>query len=435
MPQQEKKIELRSEELQEILGHAPGALIRWGMTVFFAIVILLLAFIWFVQYPDIIYSRVMLVTADPPVHLVASASGKIELKIHDKQAAEKGMILGVIENPAILKDVFFLDSLIKHMDKYAHARPIQIDSVTIKQSLNLGELQSPYVEFTETVEEARRFITIAIYENQKQSILINISHYRDLNSQLLQQRSILSEEFEAATTLYKGDSLLYTQNAISKFEILKSKITFLNSKSKLREIGNMIVQNKVQMAQLSSQISDSDLKHFEQRDRLENNITNTFQKLENQLVAWKQRYLIVSPIDGTVSLSKFWSDNQFVTSGEEIFTVIPGTTNIVGKIELPFAGSVKVKPDQKVRMKFDNYPYTEYGMIIGKVEAISLVPVKSSYTVEVSLSHGLTSTYKKNLPFKQEMQGTAEIVTEDKRLLTRIFNQLRILLSKVDRDQ
>ena len=64
----------------------------------------------------------------------------------------------------------------------------------------------------------------------------------------------------------------------------------------------------------------------------------------------------------------------------------------------------------------------------GFVSNISAVPVKSEdgdyYTAEIQLSNGLQTNYKKELPFNQEMQGVAEIITKDRRLIERLVDPL-----------
>jgi hypothetical protein len=44
------------------------------------------------------------------------------------------------------------------------------------------------------------------------------------------------------------------------------------------------------------------------------------------------------------------------------------------------------------------------------------------------LPQNLQSTYGKPIPFRQEMQGIAKIVTEDRRVVLRLFDQFRDLL-------
>jgi mRNA-degrading endonuclease HigB of HigAB toxin-antitoxin module len=52
------------------------------------------------------------------------------------------------------------------------------------------------------------------------------------------------------------------------------------------------------------------------------------------------------------------------------------------------------------------------------------------YTINVSLPNGLKTSYNKDLDFKAEMQGQADIITKDLRLIERIFNQFAKLFDK-----
>jgi HlyD family secretion protein len=94
---------------------------------------------------------------------------------------------------------------------------------------------------------------------------------------------------------------------------------------------------------------------------------------------------------------------------------------------LPVARSGKVKKGQKVNIYLANYPDEEFGIVKGMVEDISLVPVNDHYTLEIALPDGLLTTYKKTLPFSQEMTANAEIITEDMRLIERFVLPLKKL--------
>jgi hypothetical protein len=112
-------------------------------------------------------------------------------------------------------------------------------------------------------------------------------------------------------------------------------------------------------------------------------------------------------------------------------TIIPENEGeIIGKVQLSFQGAGKVKSGQEVNIRFDNYPYMEFGMVKGIVKSISLAPDNNFYTAEILLPDGLITFYNEKLDFKQEMQGTAEIITEDFRLLERIIRPLRYVLIK-----
>ena len=56
--------------------------------------------------------------------------------------------------------------------------------------------------------------------------------------------------------------------------------------------------------------------------------------------------------------------------------------------------------------------------------------IKGLYFVDVELPQKLITSYNKEIDFKQEMQGSAEIITEDLRLIERFFYQFREVLKR-----
>ena len=72
----EKKndIELRSEEVQEVMGEIPSWIIRWGITLLTAVVLTLVIGSCFFRYPDVISTRMTLTSHEPVAQLVARSS-------------------------------------------------------------------------------------------------------------------------------------------------------------------------------------------------------------------------------------------------------------------------------------------------------------------------------------------------------------------------
>jgi HlyD family secretion protein len=52
------------------------------------------------------------------------------------------------------------------------------------------------------------------------------------------------------------------------------------------------------------------------------------------------------------------------------------------------------------------------------------------YTLEVALPNGLTTTYGKELKFSQEMQAAADIITDDMRLIERLFMPIKKIFAE-----
>jgi len=86
---------LKSTEIDEIIGQPPHWLIRWGITVFFAILILVLTLSYFIEYPETITTPFILNADHPAIPLRIQKSGQL---IHFfKKAGEQ-----VVKNDTLL---------------------------------------------------------------------------------------------------------------------------------------------------------------------------------------------------------------------------------------------------------------------------------------------------------------------------------------------
>ena len=99
--------------------------------------------------------------------------------------------------------------------------------------------------------------------------------------------------------------------------------------------------------------------------------------------------------------------------------------HIIGKAKLEGFNSGKVKTGMKVQVRLDGFSYKEYGVLNGFVKRIANVPGQDGYEVEIDLPNNLITSYQDTISFRQEMQGTARIITEDRSLLMRILEDLR----------
>ena len=104
----------------------------------------------------------------------------------------------------------------------------------------------------------------------------------------------------------------------------------------------------------------------------------------------------------------------------------------LGKLKAPALNSGKIKVGQSVQIKLFNFPDKEFGVLRGRISNISLVPdPDGNLLIDVSLPKGLESSYKRKIPFQQEMKGTAGIVTEDLRFLERIMYQFKDIFGSI----
>jgi hypothetical protein len=157
-------------------------------------------------------------------------------------------------------------------------------------------------------------------------------------------------------------------------------------------------------------------------------INEALQLLKVALGQWQEKYLVKSPINGTITFTSFWNENQIINPGDVLATVIPeNPSRIIVRAKVPSSGSGRLRLGQEVNIKLSGYPYMEFGVIKGRISSISLVPVEDSYIAEIELINGMRTTYGRELGFINEMTGTTDIITDNSRLIYRFIKPLKAL--------
>ena len=429
--QHSRLIEIRSTEVQEIMGFIPHWIIRWGISIFFIVVGFLVLGSWFFKYPDIITSSILVTTNDPPAALVARSSGKIqELFVEDKQDVDSGDVLAIIENAAVYSDVSELKSRLVSLKEAIKSFTDSFFLTTeFRQDYSLGELQSHYEIFRKSYSDYRHFLSLSYHKTKIRSTREQLERQRIYLQQLEQQKEILEEEFQLQEQKFQRMQSLYKDGVISQNDFETAKSAFLQKRHSLEGARTRITTEKMQIAKLNDTILDLELEFSKQRKQLQLVLRQSFDNLVSQIDVWEHTYVLSAPIAGIASMTKFWSENQNVRAGDVVITIVPSKdSRIIGKLMLPIEGSGKVKTGQRVNIKFSNFPHEQYGMVAGIVMSKSLVAMDNAYMLEVELPNGLLTNYGKTLEFTQEMRGVADIITEDIRLIQRIFAPIKSLI-------
>ena len=418
-----KAIELRSEEVQEILTRVPHWMIRWGSVVVLLILVSLFFVSWLVKYPDVISTPIVITTTIPPEKLVAKVTGKIEvILVNDRATILKNTPLAVIENSANYNDVFLLKSIVDTINIDKNKFPFE----KLKSS-QLGEIESLFALFQkESIADdlntklqpykvegtAQNYETIQLQER-----LNLLESQKDINQSELALQKIDLDRYE--TLCKKG--IIATQ------EIEKQRLIYLQSQKNYKGILSSISSLKSSLNELKKNSKTTQINENKENVNLERNVIQSFYQLKKAIKDWELNYVLRSSIDGKVSYLQLWAANQTVNAGDNVFAVIPtNESGYIGKVKAQAQNSGKIKIGQTVNIRLANYPDREFGIVTGTIKAISLTPDKDgNLLIDVSLPNGLKTSYNKQIFFQQEMTGSADIVTEDLRLLERLLYQFR----------
>ncbi len=358
----------------------------------------------------------MVVTTNPaPITLVSRASGKILLLKKSNEPVKKDEVIAILQTNARYEDVLKLERVINQ----------PITEQNFAQALQVGDLQSFLNSTTRALLEWTAFQKNDLHQKQIVHLEKQIASYKRLNQNLQNQLGLMKEETVLSHQQFKPDSLLLSQKVIAQLDFNKTKGNYLIQKRSLKNTEASVISNQLQIDALEKQLTELEIDKNTKEGQLQTNYTNSLNELAAQLKKWKENYLFTATTDGTTAYLGFIENDQFIESNKPLFAVLPHSNQLIAKAEMPLTGAGKVKVGQAVNIRLHNYPFEQFGMITGKVESISDIPEKEKYTVTIHLPNGMTSTYNKKLGFTPQLQGETEIITEDLRVLERLFYQIR----------
>lgn len=419
MPNINKIEEIRSDEVQEILSHVPNWMIRWGITLIFILILLGLLLSYIVKYPDVVEGQVVLTTEQPPSRLVSRTNGYInKLYVPNDSTVKKGDLIAEIKSPVNKSDI----------DQMQAALAVKSNDsllVLLKEIDDLGILQSEVNALYSHLVEYENLIDDDFFERSIQNLSKQIEYNNRLAWISKQELDVLEKELLNAKDKYDADSQLYAKKVIAKHTFYQKQSEYVNKKQLQIGVKKTYVQHKIAVSALEQQKIDLINNFKNQKNSLEANIESTKKSIKSMIESWGQDYTIVAPNDGKVSYLTNLTNEQYVEMQQPLFAVIPKNEKVIAIVKILDAAFGKIEMGQKVRMKFNNYPYQQFGQLVGSVSEISKIPAEEGYFIKVKLENGLTTTYNQQIDYKPEMSGVAEVVAEDLRLIERIFNNFR----------
>jgi len=419
------ELNIYSEEVKDVLSKPPKALFRWGNTILFVFIIIVLFLSWLLKYPDIVTAQAILTTEIPPQKEFARVSGKIDsLFVKNYQAVKAGTPLALIENTANFKDVIYLKSILDTLTVNQTSFYFPLDDLPM---LFLGDIENEFSLFENNY-------VLYILNKESQSFLNNDLASKYALSELRYRLQTLKnqKELNQKELFFKQKDLdrieaLYKKGVVSAQEFENKKLEYLQSERSYKNMSVSISQTKENISNRNNLKKQTSIENTREEINLLKGVIQSLDQLKTAIKEWELRYLFKSNIEGEVSFMKIWNKNQTINSGDFVFTIIPKNhSSYICKLQAPVLNSGKVKIGQDVNIKLSSYPDNEFGTLTGKIKDISLVPnIEGLYLIDVELPKKLITTHGKEIEFKQEMTAIAEVITEDLRLIERVFYQFK----------
>lgn len=420
-------IQLKSEAMNVMLSNPPSWVVNSGSGVFLTVLILLVFLSWFIRYPDEVKGEVLVTTSKAPIEL----SNQHYIQLHSLHVAENqqvntGDLIAQFDIHVKSGDIAKADAYLEKLERFEGKFRNRIPA--FETSLQLGIFQEQWRILQAKIKEWNNEYSINIGREKMASIRREIAFREQL--QIISARKIkLSEgECELIKEQVAGSERLATQYAISGQTLVQDKRAHMQVLQSVQIQQEQAVLNLITLNHLRKELSvleyEEGLKEVQKSSEIQIAMTalrNGFQTREKDAV-W------IAPCSGKILFNKVLQVNRFYKTEEASIVILPEGSGYTALATISSDGAGKVKTGQKAFVELADFPKTEFGMLEGKVQAITQMDKAGKYEVKISLPQQLKTTYHKPIPFKAQLKGKVKIITKDKRLLERFFEQLTNLL-------
>lgn len=417
--------EINSEEVQDIITAVPSWILRWGITLVFSILLIIVLLSSFISYPDMIKTRLKVNSLNSPKAVFAKEPGKlITLLAKEGEMVRKGQSLAFMESTATHNDVLMLKDSLEEMSHKL------MDNKRLKPlklvGLNLGELQSDYQQFVSVYLEYIATENNGYFTRQQGFLEKDLRELEALRKQIQIQQQTQDQEFRNVEEQFKAYTQLYQKGVISRNEFKQQENRYLSGKYPLQQSTTVLLGNNNAHIQKKKEILE--LEHAVEQVKAK--FLQSLSNMLSQIKAWQIRYVLTAPLAGQLSYGGVIQENQTIAANQEIFIVNPSNRDFFGEVLIPQYNMGKVKIGQKVLVKMQSYPFEQYGLIRGKIGNISDVAFHDSvFVAKVILEKFENKDSAHRMALKNGMLAGAEIITEESSLLERFLRNFTKMLN------
>lgn len=183
----------------------PGSFLKWGLFIFFAIILILIVGSYFIKNPEIVTVSVIITTQNPPVVLVAKSGGEIEkLFVTEGSVINEDEVVALIGNTRDYEDVKRLNLFLSDFDDKSDWIKI-VKTHQPPPDLSLGEIQSNYTGFQKEWKQMKDYLEQSYIPAKLNLLEKQIKKKTEYNIEVARQKIFLAEDLALAKSSFGRD--------------------------------------------------------------------------------------------------------------------------------------------------------------------------------------------------------------------------------------
>jgi HlyD family secretion protein len=409
MTDKKRPIELRSEEMQEVLGTLPGWLVQWGATIIFLALLLLLFVAHSVRYPDSVKGPLQVSEAGAAQEISIPVVELERLLLADSSMVTAGALLAVLNSQADFREIGQLDTLVRRLA----AQPLRLLPYReIPAYRRLGELQPMYDRLRAEIVRVRSWRSPASADAEARQR--NISALQGSIRILAQAESDARQELEALEKLLGQQTRDWEQGKLTqtKVDLTRARINRLNKQLAACGSGRQAKQTDLEILNLGGDIA-LDTAVFDA-------LKITLAELTTQVGAWKRKHLLFATASGRLLITP---PSQASPTGNLTLSIGAKDKKArTGFLIVPRDAGKKVVVGQRALIRVKTGPELPRKILEGRVLALEVPGADSATTITIEIFGEGNRLSSESLldPWRAESAiGEVEVICGEKSMLSR----------------
>ena len=277
-------------------------------------------------------------------------------------------------------------------------------------------------------------------EQQVKTLEASIAFNQKSLDQKRLQISHASERITIQSNRYNNMLRIHESGAISKNEAEFQREQLVQLKQQKAELEGHAGQQASELARMKDQLNSLPSEHAQRMALMKSEKT----ELDERLVTARanSEWLITAPFTGTITNLADLQGSS-VRHQQYLLTIVPDNSTLQAVLLVPSRAYGFVKHGQNTKLRFDAFPYQRFGLFDGQVTKTSRyivmpgevdMPVSIQtpvYKVEVTMASQQISAYGQSVPLQPGMTISADIVLEERSLLSWLFEPIISLKGRV----
>jgi membrane fusion protein len=282
----------------------------------------------------------------------------------------------------------------------------------------------------------KRHYVIQSVAQQRQQLSTQIDNIKQQFADNQRQQTLVSERISLQTRRLTSQQQLVLKGHLSKLQLEQLQDQHLMLQQQLAEVQALAQSIRQQQIQLENQLQRLPVEQQRQLQQLQAERLELEQQ-KTELLA-RGEVLVTAPVAGRVT-NLVVSMGQHLQGSQVLMQLLPETGFLYAHLLVPTRAFGFVQAGQTTWLRFDAFPYQRFGLYQGKVSQLSKAvlmaqdpdsPVQMQepvYQVQVRLDQQFIEAYGEKLPLQAGMLLSADIVLEQRSVLSWLLEPLTSL--------